>query len=151
MIRRPPRSTRTDTLFPYTTLFRSTDLVAPADLALFLILAARHRFALGHLAFEQPRLEHVHRGRAVLVLAAVVLAGHHDSGGHMRDPDRRIGGIDVLPTRAAGAIGIDLEIALVDLDVDVIVDHRIYPDRAERCVTSRRTVDRKSTRLNSSH
>src|SRR3546814_8902967 len=26
MIRRPPRSTRTDTLFPYTTLFRSSDL-----------------------------------------------------------------------------------------------------------------------------
>src|SRR3546814_19878115 len=26
MIRRPPRSTRTDTLFPYTTLFRSEDL-----------------------------------------------------------------------------------------------------------------------------
>src|SRR3546814_379694 len=26
MIRRPPRSTRTDTLFPYTTLFRSFDL-----------------------------------------------------------------------------------------------------------------------------
>src|SRR3546814_3150118 len=25
MIRRPPRSTRTDTLFPYTTLFRSLD------------------------------------------------------------------------------------------------------------------------------
>src|SRR3546814_19712240 len=27
MIRRPPRSTRTDTLFPYTTLFRSADAV----------------------------------------------------------------------------------------------------------------------------
>src|SRR3546814_1076748 len=27
MIRRPPRSTRTDTLFPYTTLFRSNSLV----------------------------------------------------------------------------------------------------------------------------
>src|SRR3546814_5445776 len=26
MIRRPPRSTRTDTLFPYTTLFRSSQL-----------------------------------------------------------------------------------------------------------------------------
>src|SRR3546814_13601893 len=26
MIRRPPRSTRTDTLFPYTTLFRSLDV-----------------------------------------------------------------------------------------------------------------------------
>src|SRR3546814_7638272 len=28
MIRRPPRSTRTDTLFPYTTLFRSVILTA---------------------------------------------------------------------------------------------------------------------------
>src|SRR3546814_4410960 len=28
MIRRPPRSTRTDTLFPYTTLFRSEKLIA---------------------------------------------------------------------------------------------------------------------------
>src|SRR3546814_4001861 len=29
MIRRPPRATRTDTLFPYTTLFRSPDLRRP--------------------------------------------------------------------------------------------------------------------------
>src|SRR3546814_4392221 len=29
MIRRPPRSTRTDTLFPYTTLFRSPSLERP--------------------------------------------------------------------------------------------------------------------------
>src|SRR3546814_4984838 len=28
MIRRPPRSTRTDTLFPYTTLFRSKNVVS---------------------------------------------------------------------------------------------------------------------------
>src|SRR3546814_13830147 len=34
MIRRPPRSTRTDTLFPYTTLFRSV-LVERADLHTF--------------------------------------------------------------------------------------------------------------------
>src|SRR3546814_15955011 len=27
MIRRPPRSTRTDTLFPYTTLFRSASMI----------------------------------------------------------------------------------------------------------------------------
>src|SRR3546814_8788742 len=37
MIRRPPRSTRTDTLFPYTTLFRS--LALPAHAA----PGARHR------------------------------------------------------------------------------------------------------------
>src|SRR3546814_18021152 len=30
MIRRPPRSTRTDTLFPYTTLFRSDGMAAPS-------------------------------------------------------------------------------------------------------------------------
>src|SRR3546814_11591653 len=30
MIRRPPRSTRTDTLFPYTTLFRSRFAIAKA-------------------------------------------------------------------------------------------------------------------------
>src|SRR3546814_5274945 len=30
MIRRPPRSTRTDTLFPYTTLFRSVDKAGAA-------------------------------------------------------------------------------------------------------------------------
>src|SRR3546814_15255064 len=34
MIRRPPRSTRTDTLFPYTTLFRShaVDRIMPAEM-----------------------------------------------------------------------------------------------------------------------
>src|SRR3546814_4713937 len=31
MIRRPPRSTRTDTLFPYTTLFRSPTIVELAS------------------------------------------------------------------------------------------------------------------------
>src|SRR3546814_2486264 len=42
MIRRPPRSTRTDTLFPYTTLFRS--LVSIADGRLDTRLPS-HRFA----------------------------------------------------------------------------------------------------------
>src|SRR3546814_12815823 len=35
MIRRPPRSTRTDTLFPYTTLFRSY-VVDPSDPSLLI-------------------------------------------------------------------------------------------------------------------
>src|SRR3546814_13923545 len=44
MIRRPPRSTRTDTLFPYTTLFRSPLVAAVAakvavDLAARLVIA----------------------------------------------------------------------------------------------------------------
>src|SRR3546814_16009487 len=45
MIRRPPRSTRTDTLFPYTTLFRSPCRSAMPETAFFsdtliLLLAA---------------------------------------------------------------------------------------------------------------
>src|SRR3546814_765037 len=36
MIRRPPRSTRTDTLFPYTTLFRSVHLAARIKAPVFL-------------------------------------------------------------------------------------------------------------------
>src|SRR3546814_14271403 len=46
MIRRPPRSTRTDTLFPYTTLFRSR--LAGLDQA----LDARHGFQ--HQAVHLP-------------------------------------------------------------------------------------------------
>src|SRR3546814_19316406 len=44
MIRRPPRSTRTDTLFPYTTLFRS--LLAQLKL---------HSTDLGHVASEHEK------------------------------------------------------------------------------------------------
>src|SRR3546814_16348782 len=42
MIRRPPRSTRTDTLFPYTTLFRSADATCPPQIK---IAPAPHSFA----------------------------------------------------------------------------------------------------------
>src|SRR3546814_10040650 len=48
MIRRPPRSTRTDTLFPYTTLFRSVEAVGPdiaeevSYRALVIVVVARH-------------------------------------------------------------------------------------------------------------
>src|SRR3546814_17624343 len=35
MIRRPPRSTRTDTLFPYTTLFRSLLILFGAEVRIF--------------------------------------------------------------------------------------------------------------------
>src|SRR3546814_2392461 len=42
MLRRPPRSTRTDTLFPYTTLFRSLALTStPFDLGVAALLDGR--------------------------------------------------------------------------------------------------------------
>src|SRR3546814_5002861 len=42
MLRRPPRSTRTDTLFPYTTLFRSTDFYGFGYLLSTLIAIKAH-------------------------------------------------------------------------------------------------------------
>src|SRR3546814_12063496 len=48
MIRRPPRSTRTDTLFPYTTLFRSAARIEdalPANNVLFAEVAPINHFA----------------------------------------------------------------------------------------------------------
>src|SRR3546814_20506924 len=56
MIRRPPRSTRTDTLFPYTTLFRSLRNLHPDPVA-----ADRGPVGLGLAAAHAPRLR---RGRA---------------------------------------------------------------------------------------
>src|SRR3546814_10350783 len=41
MIRRPPRSTRTDTLFPYTTLFRSVIGAGSSGIASCQVLKAR--------------------------------------------------------------------------------------------------------------
>src|SRR3546814_5446412 len=47
MIRRPPRSTRTDTLFPYTTLFRS-DLCGQTSLEALAELGRRATLAVGN-------------------------------------------------------------------------------------------------------
>src|SRR3546814_14118406 len=41
MLRRPPKSTRTDTLFPYTSLFRSDHLVEDQPVALPAVLRRR--------------------------------------------------------------------------------------------------------------
>src|SRR3546814_20230204 len=52
MIRRPPRSTRTDTLFPYTTLFRST--LKRADWLLIRVSAKALCFCLGSARGIKP-------------------------------------------------------------------------------------------------
>src|SRR3546814_9218677 len=55
MLRRPPRSTRTDTLFPYTTLFRSPALALAAQDLQELITGQHQLRDHGHEV-----LEHVH-------------------------------------------------------------------------------------------
>src|SRR3546814_19595186 len=48
MIRRPPRSTRTDTLFPYTTLFRSESNAGAYDQGDAIIWRQRQNGGKGH-------------------------------------------------------------------------------------------------------
>src|SRR3546814_2460487 len=57
MIRRPPRSTRTDTLFPYTTLFRSAGalqaLLQRQEGVVRRRAGQRHRFVAAHAAVRR--------------------------------------------------------------------------------------------------
>src|SRR3546814_4079361 len=65
MIRRPPRSTRTDTLFPYTTLFRSRGIPLgdQQDLLVFLhdVLEGANRL----LASDEQRDDHMRENHDV--------------------------------------------------------------------------------------
>src|SRR3546814_20134264 len=97
MIRRPPRSTRTDTLFPYTTLFRSAD----------------------HLAVVPDGLVAHHFG----------IIGVDDEG-----DEAQLGARLLLLQHGVAA----------DEGVLLQVDEAVEPRLGRR-------VDRKSTRLNSSH
>src|SRR3546814_20129031 len=102
MIRRPPRSTRTDTLFPYTTLFRSDDglrvgrgagnAVAPP-----VLLQDLH----GPVAPPAAGLDERHRKRVAKVR---VVRNGRDPHSRVRDQSRGAG---------AGAVGGDGEAVAV--------------------------------------
>src|SRR3546814_4383792 len=107
MIRRPPRSTRTHTLFPYTTLFRSIPFSArPKD-------RSSGQFHPQHCRQVGKRL----------------LAARH---------------LDRVHTESARWFAVDTEVVEIDARAGVsakrLAHHFVNP-----------RVDRKSTRLNSSH
>src|SRR3546814_12782284 len=70
MIRRPPRSTRTDTLFPYTTLFRSLRI----GIVIYISLLG---YAIMRGAVQYPFREYAYRGcqLAFLYFAVTSLYG----------------------------------------------------------------------------
>src|SRR3546814_5252254 len=127
MIRRPPRSTRTDTLFPYTTLFRS---------------AGRHRD------------DHGCRGEVGLGVD-VEADGEHvvgpDDEADETDRHHGVGHAEIAEHRLAREsrhdVADDAE-SRQDHDVDLGVT-----EEPEQVLEQNRVAaaDRKSTRLNSSH
>src|SRR3546814_18388391 len=86
MIRRPPRSTRTDTLFPYTTLFRSS------------LLEVRGGEVVGGLPQQRAAAGDLH---VVLGHRLAVPVVQDERGVALRVPGRR-GGIDEVAERLVG-------------------------------------------------
>src|SRR3546814_13454634 len=79
MIRRPPRSTRTDTLFPYTTLFRSQR--HPTE--------ERQHFVATRTRGEEGI--HSERGKRVFEPERPGQAGHRESIAERAAPQQEIG------------------------------------------------------------
>src|SRR3546814_11499744 len=120
MIRRPPRSTRTDTLFPYTTLFRSEEMtmdkkslrrhwpswpfVGVLAALLFIFTAAFIYFGIYNIAADAPHTKPVYalleslRDRSITVHARGIAAPK-------RSEERRVGKECVSTCRSRWATG----------------------------------------------
>src|SRR3546814_19525065 len=127
MTRRPPRSTRTDTLFPYTTLFRSLICMQFVSIASSL-----------------PRRAEVSAGHRVPHPVDRMAAGRQSLASQARFP---IALRSMLHPPAVQAPGKQVEVVL-GADADGAVDG--VGRRGDRRRGGRCDEDRKSTRLNSS-
>ena len=78
--------------------------------------------------------QHPHGRLAVLELAALVLAGDHDAGGHVGQAHR--GGVllHVLAARAAGPVDVHPHVFGLDLDLDVVIQDGQHLDQRKRGV-----------------
>src|SRR3546814_19970493 len=115
MIRRPPRSTRTDTLFPYTTLFRSHHpaLAEPENQIAMGARSARGAALDFHLA---AKLDHTVGGQLEELHRAFRVAQHpgeqlfapyshaRSRGGKQRLPRKEEAGVHHLELRTADII-----------------------------------------------
>ncbi len=121
----------------------AADLVPPANIGLGRRFRVRRFLALLQLDLVEPRLQHRHRRRTVLVLAALLLAGDDHAAWNVGNADCRVGGVDVLAAGTRRAVGVDLEVRLVDLNVDRLVDHWIHPGARKAGVAASRAVVRR--------
>src|SRR3546814_19292182 len=94
MIRRPPRSTRTDTLFPYTTLFRSFE--CPEHVVGHDVQGLRNVVRTAALMFDEHRgavdqdVELVDRGEAIFRVGRN-MDGNSSVRSDIRSEARRVG------------------------------------------------------------
>src|SRR3546814_10484420 len=122
MIRRPPRSTRTDTLFPYTTLFRSRTVRDDHHLAQVRLLREAD---VVRLRWRHPVL--------------------HDLMQNARFADT-IGADQGIHIVWQWVVGLELQFERRDIPADIVKLESKVEHRGRLALQ-----DRKSTRLNSSH
>src|SRR3546814_9736794 len=142
MIRRPPRSTRTDTLVPYTTLFRSQIAVGVLHLqerqrtALFVRRDPFERFVSCMVFVPRDRYDTTLRRKLQDILAEAYQG--HCANFSTQMSDEVLARLHVIIKTERGRIPkVDLE----KLEARLAEAARSWSD----------LLDRKSTRLNSSH
>src|SRR3546814_19680673 len=80
MVRRPPRSTRTDTLFPYTTLFRSVEVPGRILMELREILITHRIYAAARLVGRQTQYCDLENWQRSDCAAQAICAAGGDAG-----------------------------------------------------------------------
>src|SRR3546814_799021 len=108
MIRRPPRSTRTDTLFPYTTLFRSTKVISRAA-GSSALAAATYRSA-SRLHDERLDRRHDFSNKAGVVHSEVMLPDGAPE--EWRDRERLWNDVEAAEVRKDAQLAREIEFAI---------------------------------------
>src|SRR3546814_8011401 len=131
MIRRPPRSTRTDTLFPYTTLFRSTK---DSDVITALLENTSARISKATLDYLTEQAQHIDSYQEPLVRRQDLT----------NDLAMRLYWVVAANLRAEILASYDIHPTALDDALEGAVMEMAAENRDSGS-------DRKSTRLNSSH
>src|SRR4051812_2670134 len=76
------------------------------------------------------------------MLRALILTRDDDSGRHVRDANGRVGRVYVLAARARRAVGVNAQVLLVYLDLDVLVNLGRDEERGERSLARARAEGR---------
>src|SRR3546814_9919123 len=147
MIRRPPRSTRTDTLFPYTTLFRSRRArvggrSAARGRRTQPRVANRDLTRTGrHLKIDAMRFRQIEIFHAVYTTGSISAAARSL---HVSQPS-----VSKVLHHTQSQLGLTLFTLVRGRLVATDEAHALFVEVSE--IVERLTSDRKSTRLNSSH
>src|SRR3546814_10382558 len=147
MIRRPPRSTRTDTLFPYTTLFRSA---GAANCSRWKGLRAMKPMTVESLMARSAEAEE--NGDHILATEEMWRALWLEKSG--RSEAYFIGASPMPRLRQGDLVTIRKDTRILGTFPDSLLHGRLANGRGYRIAKRTYQVkirDRKSTRLNSSH